>query len=137
VASRACANALGDLLSPACRSHVAASRDAVSKEAQQVVCHYVIVRSDLSCGIQAASVIHAAGESSPGDLPASTFAVALTVPDERSLVRLADDLRRASVAFTAIFEPDEPFNGQLMALGVAPRRKGELRRYLSALPLLR
>jgi hypothetical protein len=87
--------------------------------------------------MQAAQIVHAAGESSPGDLPAGTFAVCLTVADERSLVRLADDLRRAGVQFTAIFEPDPPFHGQLMALGVAPRRKGELRRYLSTLPLLR
>lgn len=82
-------------------------------------------------------MIHAAGESSPGNLPAETFAVALTVPDERALVKLADDLRRAGVAFVLVFEPDPPFNGAAMSLGVCPRRKGELRRYLSALPLLR
>jgi hypothetical protein len=99
--------------------------------------HYVVVRGDLTRGIQTASVIHAAGESSPGNLSSGTFAVALTVPDERALVKLADDLRRAAVAFTLIFEPDKPYDGAAMALGVTPRRKGELRRHLSALPLLR
>jgi hypothetical protein len=97
----------------------------------------VIARADLPRGIQSAQIVHAAGESSPGGIPPGTFAVCLTVATERDLVKLADDLRRAAVAFTAIFEPDPPFHGQLMALGVAPRRKGELRRYLSALPLLR
>lgn len=82
-------------------------------------------------------MVHAAGESSPGNLQPGTFAVALTMPGERELVQLADTLRRAGVAFTAIFEPDAPHNGALMALGLAPRRKGELRRHLSALPLLR
>ena len=81
--------------------------------------------------------MHAAGESSPGNLAPGTFAVALTVPGERELVKLADELRCAGIGFVAVFEPDAPFLGALMALGIVPRRKEDLRRHLSALPLLR
>jgi peptidyl-tRNA hydrolase len=101
------------------------------------VCHYVIVRSDLPRGVQAAQIVHAAGESSPGNLDAGTYAVVLTVPDERALVRAADDLRRRGVAFVAVFEPDEPYSGAMMALGLVPKRKEEIRRHVSAYPLLR
>ena len=97
----------------------------------------MIARADLPRGIQSASIVHAAGESSPGALPASTFAVCLTVPTERELVKLADDLRRVGVAFVLVFESDSPDDGAAMSIGVVPRRKGELRRHLSALPLLR
>jgi hypothetical protein len=53
------------------------------------------------------------------------------------LAQVADRLRLAGVAFTAIFEPDEPHAGALMALGLRPARKEEIRRHLSVLPLLR
>ena len=52
-------------------------------------------------------------------------------------MQTADDLRRAGVQYTAIFEPDAPYNGALMALGLAPARKGAMRRHLSKLPLLK
>jgi peptidyl-tRNA hydrolase len=95
------------------------------------------VRADLPRGIQAAQILHAGGESIEHRLPSGTYAVVLTVPSERALVHLADDLRRAGIEFTAIFEPDAPYDGALMALGLAPRRKEVLRRVLSNLPLLR
>jgi hypothetical protein len=82
-------------------------------------------------------LIHAAGESSPGNLTPGTYAIALTTPDEVSLARLAMQLRRAGVKFSMIREPDAPFGGALMALGLEPGRKEELRRHLSSLPLLR
>jgi hypothetical protein len=95
------------------------------------------VRADLPRGIQAAQIAHAAGESSPGALPAGTYAVVLTTKGERELVQLADDLRRAGAAFTAIFEPDAPYDGALMAIGLVPGRKEALRRHVARLPLLR
>lgn len=88
-------------------------------------------------GAQAAQLIHAAGESSPGNLPKSTFAIALTVRDEAELHELAIKLDHAGIAFKLIHEPDEPFNGQLMAIGVLPRPRSQLRRHLSNLPLLK
>ena len=96
-----------------------------------------MVRSDLPRGIQAANLIHAAGESSPGNLPSGTFAIALVLPDEASLWRLADLLRREKIDHRAIIEADGPFAGQLLAVGIAPQRKEKLRKHLASLPLLK
>jgi hypothetical protein len=99
--------------------------------------HYVIVRADLPRGIQAAQIIHAAGESSPGGLPEGTYAVALVARDELHLTLLAEELEKREVRFVRIREPDRPYDGALMALGLVPGRKEHLRRHLSTLPLLR
>lgn len=87
--------------------------------------------------MQAAQIVHAAGESSPGNLPEGTFAVALAAPDEEALMAVGASLIRAGVPFVPIFEPDEPYRGALMAIGVCPGRKEALRRHLSRLPLLK
>lgn len=97
----------------------------------------MVVRADLPHGIQAAQIIHAAGESSPGHLPDGTFAVALAARDELHLALVAERLRARGIAFVAIHESDAPYAGALMALGLAPGRKEQLRRHLSSLPLLR
>lgn len=81
--------------------------------------------------------MHAAGESSPGNLASGTYAVVLTVRDEVQLTLLAKKLRLAGVEFTMIREPDAPYCGALMSLGIKPARKEALRRHLSQLPLLR
>ena len=99
--------------------------------------HYVVVRKDLPLGILAANVVHAAGESSPGFLPAGTYAVVLAVPDEPALVKLAARLYRAGLPFVTVLEPDPPWSGQMMAIGVVPARKEALRKHLSSIPLLR
>ncbi len=96
-----------------------------------------MVRSDLPRGIQAANIIHGAGESSPGNLPDGTHAVCLVVPDERALREVADRLDAHGCKYVSIVETDEPYHGCLMALGCVPARKEDLRRALSALPLLR
>ena len=95
------------------------------------------MRTDLPLGILAAQVVHAAGESSPGDLSEGTYAVVLAVKDERELMAVAAKLVRRRVPFVPIFEPDAPFDGALMALGVRPARKEALKRHLAQLPLLR
>lgn len=82
-------------------------------------------------------LVHAAGESSPGNLADGTYAIVLAVPDEASLAREADRLRKRDVKFVEIREPDAPFFGALMALGIVPGRKEALRRHFSSLPLLR
>ncbi|HTQ43920.1 MAG TPA: hypothetical protein VMI75_14260 [Polyangiaceae bacterium] len=81
--------------------------------------------------------VHAAGESSPGDLPKDTHAVVLAVAGEDALAAVERSLERAGVAHVAIREPDAPWNGALMAIGVEPGRKEALRRWLSSLPLLK
>jgi hypothetical protein len=81
--------------------------------------------------------VHAAGESSPGNLPDGTHAVVLTVPDESALRCVAARLTLARVPFVPITEVDAPWMGQLMALGLVPQRKETVRRFLSSLPLLK
>ena len=88
-------------------------------------------------GVQAAQIVHAAGESSPGGLSSGTYAVVLAVKDEARLETEATRLRGRGVSFVEIREPDAPFCGALMALGIVPGRKGALRKHLSCLPLLK
>lgn len=59
------------------------------------------------------------------------------MPDELSLHREAKRLEEAGIALVRISEPDAPYNGALMALGLRPARKEVVRRHLSSLPLLR
>jgi peptidyl-tRNA hydrolase len=99
--------------------------------------HYVVVRTDLPAGVAAAQLVHAAGESSPGNLGAGTFAVVLAVPDEAALMKVADRLRAAGMPFTLIFESDAPWSGQLMAIGARPACRSVMRKVLSSIPLYR
>ena len=99
--------------------------------------HYAVVRRDLSPGLQAANLIHAAGESSPGDLPSTTYAVALTCPDEAALLELGVRLSASGVRHRAIIESDGEHAGRLMAIGLVPGPRKELKRLLSSLPLLK
>jgi len=97
----------------------------------------VIVRADLPRGVQAAMIAHAAGESSPGNLPKETFAFVLAVPNRDALEGLAAKLAASGIAHARIEEPDAPWSGELMALGVVPARKEGLKKYFSSIPLLR
>ena len=95
------------------------------------------MRRDLPLGVISANLVHAAGESSPGNLAEGTYAVVLQVPGEPELLALAERLERAGLRPVRVVESDPPYAGQLMALGVPPARKEILRRHLSSLPLLR
>ena len=97
----------------------------------------MIVRSDLPAGSAAAQIVHAAGESSPGDLPSGTFAVVLSVPTELGLRAVAARLTAAGLPFVEIVESDEPYSGQLMAIGVRPVLRSIARKAMSSLPLYR
>lgn len=97
----------------------------------------MIVRADLPRGLQAAQIVHAAGESSPGNLPPGTHAVVLVVPSEKELWELERRLRHGGVKFSSIIESDSPFTAQLTAIGCAPAGREVLRRFLSSLPLLK
>ncbi len=96
-----------------------------------------MIRRDLPIGILAAQLVHAAGESSPGNLSPGTNAVVLGVPNEAALRAVAQRLEDAGIAFVRVEEPDAPYLGQLMAIGLRPARKEVVRRALSSLPLLR
>ncbi|MCB9569401.1 MAG: hypothetical protein H6710_19660 [Myxococcales bacterium] len=82
--------------------------------------HYCIVRADLPRGVLAAQLIHAAGESAPGGLPRGTTAVALAADDEAHLELVEGRLRALGIDHVAIREPDPPWSGALMAIGLAP-----------------
>jgi len=100
----------------------------------------VIVRDDAPPGVQLAQTIHAAGQSAqlPGAGPASppTIAVALAAsPYELAL--LARALADANVPHVLVHEPDEPWRGALMAIGLAPSPRALVRRFVAHLPLVR
>lgn len=110
--------------------------------------HYIIVRRDLTfpkgkklvhragvgstLGTTTAQVTHAAGESFAAFTrdshkrfgrhvePAGTIAVVLGVPSESALKAWEKKLQRYKIRHTAIREPDAPWNGQLMAIGLWP-----------------
>lgn len=96
-------------------------------------CHYVVVRADLSLGQQAAQLVHAAGESSTGNLPDETIAVALYARDEAHLRSIADRLTEAGISHKLIIECD----GEAQAIGCTPTTdRASLKRVLSSLPLI-
>jgi hypothetical protein len=96
-----------------------------------------VVRKDLPLGFLAANIVHAAGESSPGNLPSGTFAVVLAVENETTLRLLERQLSHAGVPHVAITEPDAPWNGAMTAIGIAPvSDRSALKRFLSKYPLL-
>lgn len=102
-----------------------------------MIAHYCITRADLPYGVQAAQLIHAAGESSPGKLSSGTFAFALITKDENELRDLGWELCKAGIPHKLIFEPDAPWTGQLMAIGVVPGCRSSLKKYFSKLKLLK
>ncbi len=99
--------------------------------------HFCVVREDLPLGMIAAQLIHAAGESSPGNLSEGTYAIALAVPDEQGLKALIRELHDHRVEHVIIREPDAPYYGQLMAIGIVPRPRSTLTKILSKFPLLK
>ena len=85
----------------------------------------------------AAQIVHAAGESSNGNIPPNTNAVVLSVEDEASLMAVAERLAKAGIPHVTVREPDAPWNGQATAIGIAPVRDRRLVRAItSKLPLL-
>ena len=96
-----------------------------------------MIREDLPLGVIAAQLIHAAGESSPGNLPPTTYAVALAARDEAHLLQIEDRLKFRKIPHFSIREPDAPWSGALMAIGIPPMVWRDARRILSTLPLLK
>ena len=94
------------------------------------------MRNDLPRGLLAAQCVHAAGESSPGNLSPGTHAVVLGT-DSEGLHKLRERLEQADVPHHAIIENDPPYTDQLLAIGICPAEKGEIYKHVSSLPLLR
>lgn len=57
--------------------------------------------------------------------------------DPEGLQALRERLETACVPHRAIVESDNPYAGELMAIGLEPRPRNEVRRYVSSLPLLK
>ena len=96
---------------------------------------YTLVRADLPHGTQVAQVAHAASEAS-GHPP--TIVVALAVPDETTLRRVAEALGQQSLTYQLIVEDAGPFAGQATALGICPSTdRAAIRKVTSALPLVK
>ena len=95
------------------------------------------MRSDLPLGTLAAQVVHASGESVEGKVPSGTHAVVLSVPTEAKLLALERKLIEAQIPHQAIREPDDPWNNQLMSIGICPTYKHLVKKYIGNLPLLR
>ncbi len=95
------------------------------------------MRTDISVGLAFANCLHAAGESSPGNLDHGTYAIALGAKDEEELRLIASNLEASGVDFRLIVESSGDYSGQAMAIGVVPGPRNELRKHLSSYPLIR
>lgn len=88
-------------------------------------------------GVQFAQLLHSAGESFiPNCRGSPTYAVALAANSEEELLKLEARLIRDNIPHTSIREPDKPFCGQLMAIGLEPASKNKLKKYTSSYKLL-
>jgi len=90
--------------------------------------HYVVVRSDIPIGAASAQIVHAAGESSSGNLPPNTFAVVLAADSEDVILKLSAQLYLQNIKHIVVREPDAPWYNQAMAIGVYPQLRENVRR---------
>ena len=81
--------------------------------------HYLVVRSDLPLGDAMAQLAHAAGHTG-GPRTVGASVVVLGVPNEQGLLELADKLAGAGMNPIVVREPDAPWCGAAMALGIEP-----------------
>jgi len=89
--------------------------------------HYVLVRADIPFGVQLAQSIHASENEPPG-----THVVALHANNEQELLSLEVQLQALGYTYKAVREPDAPWNGQLMAIGIASQlRTPQLKKLMS------
>jgi len=81
-------------------------------------------------------LVHAAALSSEGITP-NTHVVVLCSKSIKDLERLKLILRNEDIPHAAFHEPDPPWNGQLMSVGIHPVSDRRLvRRYLKRFKLL-
>lgn len=105
-----------------------------SPHTDQDLCHYIIVRGDLSVGQIAAQAVHAAGGSVTETVPLNTVAVVLKVKDQQELLYYHERLTMAGLEHMLVIECD----GEAMAIGLKPTRdRKRIRKVLSSLPLVK
>ena len=88
-------------------------------------------------GVIAAQLVHASGETSPGNLPDGTYAIVLAAKDEADLLSIQGELLKLDVPHRLIREPDAPFFNEATAIGVMPVLRSSLPKFFRKLPLLR
>lgn len=88
-------------------------------------------------GTICAQLVHASGESSPGNLPDGTYALVLEAKDEGQLLSIQSELLGLDIPHKLIREPDAPFFGAATAIGIVPMLRSNLPKFLRKLPLLR
>lgn len=98
--------------------------------------HYCVTRADIPFGVQAAQLIHAAGQSVESKVPDGTYAIALHVQNEVELRKLSAKLTGAAIDHALIIEVDKPYTGQAMAIGIKPMDRKLLKPFLSSLALV-
>lgn len=76
------------------------------------------MREDLPLGTLAAQLVHAAGETGP--VEPGTHAVVLSARNEEHLLKIEHQLSSYQIKHHNIREPDSPWNGELMAIGLYP-----------------
>lgn len=80
--------------------------------------------------------MHAAGESAQNTtVPPNTHAVVLACADEAAILAAEHKLLEHGIEIASIREPDAPYLGQLMAIGIKPQSRKKLRKLLAYLPL--
>ena len=95
------------------------------------------MRRDLPLGVLAAQLTHAAGESSER-IPSGTYAVVLSADNESHILKIESKLVQLGIEHHAVREPDEPWNGALMAIGISPTKdRSMVRPVTRALRLLK
>lgn len=91
---------------------------------------YILVRRDLPFNVMCVNIAHAAGESIViAPIPGSTRLALLGVDDETQLIEYAELAAKKDFHAVLIREPDEPYSGAAMALGLEPSlRRNQLRK---------
>ena len=100
--------------------------------------HYVIVRGDIPFGDAMAQNTHASGESAVlaiRGVPEGTRAVVLEAENESEIERYSVKLTDRGILHVVIREPDAPFNGAAMAIGIPPLPRKRIGGVLRSLPL--
>jgi len=81
-------------------------------------------------------ILHAAAESAHGTTT-GTHAVVLSAKNETALLNLEQRLKWENIPHSAFREPDPPWNGALMSIGINPLEdRSMVRRFLKRFSLL-
>jgi len=104
---------------------------------KEIYHHYCIVQEGLPIGVTAAQLVHAAGESNPEGK--KCYSVVLSANEDK-LAFIESMLSQNQISHVAVREPDSPYDGRLMAIGIHPcirHLSDELRKIVGKLPLLK